>query len=122
MVQKAISCFKCVDGELVKNGKAASGKQRFLFKKCKRTQIIDYTYKAYLRDTNTAIILLTKEGLVIRSTARILPISTTTLLKRILFIANAIVLRTVSKGKCYEVDEMRSYIKHKKKLIPINNI
>ena len=32
MVQKTISCFKCVDGELIKNGKAASGKQRYLFK------------------------------------------------------------------------------------------
>ena len=49
MVQKIISCFKCVDGELVKNGKAASGKKRFLCKSCKRTQIIEYTYKALFR-------------------------------------------------------------------------
>ncbi|WP_396187167.1 IS1 family transposase [Flavobacterium sp.] len=77
MVQKTISCFKCVDGELIKNGKAASGKQRFLCKSCKRTQIIHYTYKAYLSDTNNAIILLTKEGLGIRSTARKIQISTT---------------------------------------------
>lgn len=117
MVQKSILCFKCVDGELVKNGKAASGKQRFLCKSCKRTQIINYTYKACINSTNTNIILLTKEGLGIRSTARILQISTTTLLKRILTIANAIALPTVSKGKSYEVDEMRSYIKQKKKLI-----
>jgi len=116
MVQKTISCFKCVDGELVKNGKA-SGKQRFLCKKCKRTQIIDYTYKAYLNTTNNSIVLFTKEGLGIRSTARIVQISPTTLLKRILTIANAIALPTVSKGKSYEVDEMRAYIKHKKKLI-----
>ena len=117
MVQKTISCFKCVDGELIKNGKAASGKQRFLCKSCKRTQIIDYTYKAYLNDTNNTIILLTKEGLGIRSTARIVQISPTTLLKRILTIANAIALRTVSKVKNYEVDEMRRYIKQKKNLI-----
>jgi insertion element IS1 protein InsB len=74
MIQKTISCFKCVDGELIKNGKAASGKQRFLCKSCKRTQIINYTYKAYLSDTNNTIILLTKEGLGIRSTARIYPL------------------------------------------------
>lgn len=53
----------------------------------------------------------------IRSTARIVQISPTTLLKRILIIANAIALPPSSKGKSYEVDEMRTYIKHKKKLI-----
>jgi len=88
MVQKTISCFKCVDRELIKNGKAASGKQRFLCKSCKRTQILNYSYKAYLSDTNNTNILLTKEGLGIQSTARILQISTTTLLKRIITIAN----------------------------------
>jgi insertion element IS1 protein InsB len=117
MIQKIISCFKCVDGELVRNGNSASGKQRFFCKNCKRTQIINYTYKACLITTNNSIVLLTKEGLGIRSTARILQISTTTLLKRILTIADAITLPTVSKGKSYEVDEMRSYIKQKKNLI-----
>ena len=38
-------------------------------------------------------------------------------MKRILTIADAIALPAVSKCKSYEVDEMRSYIKHKKKLI-----
>ena len=50
------------------------------------------------------IIQLTKEGLGIRSTARVLGISTTTLLKRIIAIANSIPQPIISKGKTYEVD------------------
>jgi IS1 family transposase len=60
---------------------------------------------------------LTKEGLGIRSTARVLQISTTTLLKRIICIARSIPNKPIYKGKIYEVDEMRTYIKNKSKPI-----
>ena len=53
----------------------------------------------------------------IRSTARILKISTTTLLKRIVFIARNITKPIISKGKTYEVDELCTYIRHKKNYI-----
>ena len=56
----------------------------------------------------------TKEGLGIRSTARLLKISTTTLLKRIITIAKGIHQPIISKGKTYEVDEMCTYIRHKR--------
>lgn len=45
-----------------------------------------YKYSAYKASTNKHIIIFTKEGLGIRSTARILKISSTTLLKRIVSI------------------------------------
>jgi len=57
---------------------------------------------------------LTKEGLGIRSTARVLQISITTLLKRIISIAKSIPNKPIYKGKIYEVDEMRTFIKKKK--------
>ena len=53
----------------------------------------------------------------IRSTARVLQISTTTLLKRITAIAQNIPQPVISKGKTYEVDEIRTFIKRKNKLI-----
>ena len=56
---------------------------------------------------------LTKEGLGIRSTARILKISTTTLLKKIIIITKNIRQPTISKGKTYEVDELRFFIRNK---------
>jgi len=113
------SCIRCVDIEktMVKNGKTKSGKQRYICKNCKGTQVESYSYPAYNPNLNQQIITLTKEGLGIRSTARVLHISTTTLLKRIVAIAQSIPLPTISKGKTYEVDEIRTFIKRKSKLI-----
>ena len=47
---------------------------------CSHRFIEYYTNQAYKLDINEKIVQLTKEGLGIRSTARILEISTTTLL------------------------------------------
>jgi len=63
---------------------------------------------------NQQIILLTKEGLGIRCTARVLRILVTTLLKRIISITERIVQPPIAIGKSYEVDEMRTYIGKKK--------
>ncbi|MDO3425475.1 IS1 family transposase [Chryseobacterium sp. APV1] len=60
---------------------------------------------------------MTKEGTGIRSTARLLKISPTTLLTRIITIAKKIVQPSIPKGKTYQVDEMRTYVKRKDKLI-----
>jgi hypothetical protein len=85
--------------------------------KCAVTFIKSYTNQAYKLNINQNIIQLTKEGLGIRSTARILNISTTTLLKRIVSIAGSISKPIISKGKTYEVDELCTYIRHKKNYI-----
>ncbi|WP_296150246.1 IS1 family transposase [uncultured Flavobacterium sp.] len=69
------------------------------------------------KNINQDIILFTKEGLGIRSTARILKISTSTLLKRIISIAKKIQQPIISKEKNYEVDEMRTYIRDKRNFI-----
>jgi len=50
--------------------------------KCAVTFIKSYTNQAYKLNINQNIIQLTKEGLGIRSTARILNISTTTLFEK----------------------------------------
>jgi insertion element IS1 protein InsB len=116
-VDTALQCLQCFNNMSVKNGKTKSGKQRLVCKSCKVTRVVSYSYRAYNTDLNKNIVLLTKEGLGIRSTARVLQISTTTLLKRILIIAHNIENPIISLGKEYEVDEMRTYIKHKGNLI-----
>jgi len=128
MVQKkenSTSCSRCVDtckckgcnsNNIVKNGKTRNGKQRFLCKECSKCFITEYTYRAYEPNINQHIVLLTKEGLGIRSTARVLRISVTTLLKRIITIAANIQQPPIAMGKSYEVDEMRTYIGKKSKL------
>ena len=91
--------------------------QRYICRACGKTKVENYAYLAYKAEINQNIILLTIEGLGIRSTARILKISTTTLLKRIVFIARNITKPIISRGKTYEVDELCTYIRQKKNYI-----
>jgi insertion element IS1 protein InsB len=109
-------CSVC-DGFLIKHGKSAANKTRYLCGKCRKTKVENYSYNAYYTSTNDKIVQLIKEGLGIRSTARVIGISPTTLLKRIIGIANCIEYPVISFGKTYEVDEMRTYIKRKTRLI-----
>jgi IS1 family transposase/transposase-like protein len=109
-------CNSCTNA-MIKYGKTKLGNQRYQCKFCNKTKVGNYLYKAYESTINQNIILFTKEGLGIRSTARVLQISTTTVLKRIIAIAKNIPQPIISINKTYEVDEMRSFIKRKDKLI-----
>ncbi|MCP9765672.1 IS1 family transposase [Lacihabitans soyangensis] len=102
---------------LIKYGKDSRQKQRYFCKKCNTTKVEFYTYMAYKQDINQNIVSLTKEGVGILSTARLLAISSTTLLKRIKQIASNITQPSISTGKTYEIDEMRSFTGNKNKLI-----
>lgn len=111
-----IKCNFC-NGKCIKNGFQSNGNQRYKCCVCQKRQQSNYDYNAYKNNINKDIILFTKEGLGIRSTARILKISTTTLLKRIVSIARKINQPVISKGKTYEVDEMGTYIRQKRNFI-----
>ncbi|MGD1319263.1 IS1 family transposase [Chryseobacterium sp. 2R14A] len=106
-------CYKCNSIGIVKNGTTKTGKQQYFCKNCKNRFIEFYSYNAYQKTINSKIIQLTKEGLGIRSTARILNISTTTLLKRIIKIADTTTQPPIRYYQSYELDEMRFFIKKK---------
>lgn len=125
MEENVTTCIKRVGGReictfcgnsMIKHGKSSANKIRFKCKSCNKTQVSNYSYKAYFQYINLNIINLTKEGVGIRSTARLLSISPTTLLSRIINIAKDIVQPTIPKNKSYEVDEIRTFIKRKDKL------
>lgn len=109
-------CPKCQGSNIIKSGLTIKKKQRYFCKECKKRFVKEYVYKAYNPSLNKKIITLTKEGLGIRSTARILKISTTTLMKRIIMISKSIKQTAISTGKSYEVDEMRIFIGSKKRM------
>ncbi|GEN74209.1 hypothetical protein CLA01_42810 [Chryseobacterium lathyri] len=113
MQVKVYSCIKCVGDDFIKYGKTNYGKQRYQCKFCKAINVLQYSYNAYKNDINTKVIQLTKEGMGIRSIARILKISTTTLLKRIVAIANSISQPLIPYYQTYELDEMRFFIRKK---------
>jgi IS1 family transposase len=102
---------------MIRYGKDSRQKQRYFCKKCNKTQVGFYNYKAYKQEINQNIVSLTKEGVGILGTARLLNISPTTLLKRIKEIAAKITPPAISIGKTYEIDEMRTFYKHKDKLV-----
>ena len=72
-----------------------------------------YTSKGCHREINKTIVVLIKEGMGIRSMARFLDISTTTLLKRILLIAKGVQSPPICSGQTYEVDEMKTFLRLK---------
>ena len=106
-------CPFCYSGKIIRNGTTKTRKQQYICKGCHKRFLDYYTYKAYHSNINPLIIQLTKEGLGIRSIARVLQISATTLLRRIKNIAENIVSPVLSFGKTYELDEMRFYIRKK---------
>jgi len=110
-------CPHCTAPTLIKNGFTANQKQQFYCKTCTKRCIDFYSSKGCRKEINANIIMLIKEGMGIRSMARFLSISTTTLLKRILLIANGVQSPPISSGQIYEVDEMRTFLRHKGKVI-----
>ena len=89
-VSDFVFCPVCKSFHTVKNGTTKTEKQQYHCKNCGKYFIENYSYHAYEKDLNERIVVLTKEGVGIRSTARILKISATTLLSRIILIAKKI--------------------------------
>ncbi|MCY1541921.1 hypothetical protein D9M68_776370 [compost metagenome] len=80
----------CPHNRIIKNGRTTNNKQRYRCSHCGKQFIDKYTYRAYHSGINARIIRLLKEGVGIRSTARLLNISATTVLERILQIAKKV--------------------------------
>jgi insertion element IS1 protein InsB len=104
-------CHYC-KGPTIKFGKAGNI-QRYRCKTCRKTQLHGYKKQAYQASTNSFIVTLLKEGLGIRSIARVLKIAVGTVIKRIKLIAAGVKLPVISTGRVYEVDELRTYIGNK---------
>ncbi len=121
MEQKKSSCYRYVgeteicsycSGNCIKHG-SYNGRQRYKCKSCGRTFIKSYQYNACKPGISLWIQKLLKEGCGIRSIGRLLQISVTTVLKRIISIAKAIRKPMPALHKTYEVDEMRTFYKSK---------
>jgi insertion element IS1 protein InsB len=98
----------------IKYGKSGN-KQRYYCKSCKKTWVAGYTKQAFLPSVSPNIIALLKEGCGIRSIARLLNISATTVISRIQKIADSVKKPAIMMERSYEVDELKTYIKNKHK-------
>ena len=81
-----IRCIHCNSSDVVKNGKSAEGKQRYL---CRnedfpyRTFILDYSYQGCLQEVKQQVVEMTLNGSGVRDTARVLHISTDTIINEL---------------------------------------
>lgn len=116
-VSDAKICPCCKSNQIIKNGTTKCKKRQYLCKSCGKRFLDYYTYNACHERINSEIIHFTKEGLGVRNTARVLNISTTTLLKRILLIAKNIKQPMIPMGKEYELDELCTYVGNKDRRI-----
>lgn len=107
-----MKCKKC-NQKCIKHGKTIKGEQRHYCKTCKKAQQEKYLYNAYKKDINSNLVSLLKEGCGIRSISRLLNISPTTTIRKILLISNQIKSPSIVMGKMYEVDELCTYIGNK---------
>src|SRR5690554_3816112 len=110
-------CPYCYSSKIVKNGHTKTGKQQYICNSCSKRFLDYHTYNACKPETNSLIIAFTKEGMGVRSIARILAISATTLLKRYITIAENIQRPILLLRQQYEVDELNFYNGNKDKRI-----
>lgn len=120
------SCSRCVGGQFkcpccasacIKYGQDKRGKQRYYCKSCHKTFVGHYSYRAYDSHTTKNIVNLLCKGTGIRSISVLLGISPTTTLRRIAKASKETVKPAIAANANYEVDELRTYIGNKKKLI-----
>lgn len=82
----AVTCPGCHSTDVVKNGKSSHGKQRYLCRnqECPRcTFIKDYTNKGYQPEVKKKIVDMSVNGSGVRDTARVLNISTSTVMNEL---------------------------------------
>ncbi len=86
MVLIAVECPHCHSDDVGKGGKTSTGKQRYLCRNeaCfTRTFILDYDYRGRQPEIKAQIIDMAVNGSGIRDTARVLGISTDTVLSEL---------------------------------------
>jgi transposase-like protein len=86
MVLAPVKCPACGGIDVVKHGKTSNGKQRFLCRdvgcECK-TFLQDYSEKGRLPEVKQNIIAMAMNGSGVRDTARVLGISTATVINEL---------------------------------------
>jgi insertion element IS1 protein InsB len=108
-----MECKYC-HGPCVKAGLTPTQVQRYHCKKCCKYQQRTYSMKAYHPGINSSIASLLTEGMGIRSMARILKISATTVISRIKAIAGQTTRLPCSIQATYEIDELWTFVKSKR--------
>lgn len=105
-----MDCKKC-KSNCCKWGRQKDGTQRYYYKDCKLSQQEIYRYQACSNDISQPIKKLVCIGVGIRGIAVFLNISINTVIRKIKLIANGILKPPIPMHqKCFELDEVRTFI------------
>ncbi len=103
-------CRYC-KGSCIKRGIRANGSQTLCCKQCGKYQQAIYSQNARKPDCTSMIVKLLVNSCGIRSIARVLDISPTTVLKRIVSAAQSLPKpEPIAFAKSYEIDELRTFV------------
>jgi insertion element IS1 protein InsB len=109
-----IACPRCASLHVKKNGTTANGKQKYRCLDCRRQFITDYTYRGCQSFVRALIVPLTMNSSGIRDIARVLWISTQTVMKTIRASAAAVrEPRVPPRIKDLGIDEFWSFVRDK---------
>jgi insertion element IS1 protein InsB len=109
---KKMECLHC-SKKCIKKGKTKSDIQKYQCLSCKKYQRKKYESFGFKGGINKKVIVLLKESCGIRSIARVLRISTTTVMSIIKREAFKIENPKMKMNKEYEVDEIKTYVQNK---------
>ncbi len=114
MCKIEIHCPKCQSLNLVKNGKTANKKQKYLCKDCRKQFITNYTYRGCRTFIRSLILKMTLNSSGIRDISRVLEVSTNTVQKLLLKESRKIPdVRVPTHAKTVELDEFWSFVQNK---------
>ncbi len=114
MCYEEIACPRCSSRNIKKNGTTANRKQKYQCKDCRRQFITTYTYRGWMPVLRNLIVPMTMNSSGIRDIARVLSMSTQTVLKTIREQAAQVAEpRVPPRIKDLEIDEFWSFIKKK---------
>jgi insertion element IS1 protein InsB len=115
MCYEEIPCPDCSSLNIVKNGKTAQQKQRYLCKDCRRQFIRNYTYLGCIEAVRALIVPLTLNGAGIRDIERVLLVSRHTVLETLRTAAAQVTAPTVPRRvRALELDEFWSFVRSKR--------
>lgn len=115
MQYESITCPACSSLNIKKNGINKQRKQRYRCNGCGKQFILEYRYRAYLKQIRELVLPMCLNGSGIRDISRVLRISATTVMKLISQAANNLPpVQLPARIADVELDEMWTFIEKKK--------
>jgi transposase-like protein len=100
----------------IKAGKHKNGSQKIKCKNCQKYQLVNYSNAGCKKNVKENMLKIYLKNVGIRGVALLLGVSVNTVIKEIKKYKDYRPLISFRQNQVYEIDEMRTYVKNKKRL------